>query len=796
MKQRVPRIVFSLVLLIAFITACNMIPKNFKIDTTSELGPDTLSRIDDINAMLDRGVEIGPETRESIDSINQTIADGVKLGFTEDTLERVDDLLGVIEQGVGIKLGLDAETNATVNHLINTLDDAPDQWENTMTEIIQVLEGSTSKAASNIADEVSDLMKEARVNTQYVTASVGIEFRCNVDFLGARAGETIDQFIGRSLIGQLRSVVTGEIYQESTAIPWVCQIIPDQVDLKEIGGNIVFEDAVIRISGYNYTMENLPDAHIVDESGQNVASAVLFPFLTSPYQIQLNLQGIDFRTIPERSRIVFSWPAADVSYALSVVFPVPEDQPIENPTARLVINSNSMDVFKGPATNYDSLGRADLGAEYIVLGRNGDGTWWQIDYDGDIGWVPDEFVTRNELPAPVVSIPLPPPTANFVMAPSNGTAPLDVSFLDTSSGQPYRWIWDFGEGLLSYNNAANHLYSQGGTYQVTLTVHNDLGSGSITKEIVVEQPPIIFVPLPMRPVEVQIMPIATPSFQKGSVVFQNFTNLKGPVHFNTTIRTDIYDCGIVGMAAKNGHMMVKNTGTIFYANMITEGNSWWIHADFRSPSSVEETWSIAVICMMKNYSDYYQVFRRVHVDPGSAETIDLGYLAIKPASTCGVIGMAAWWGDIDEHIVGQYIMKAYVNKVPGTGNWELTTNFITHGDHEEVWDVDILCVQDIPSVFRTVKLQSITGGQVRDTGISGAQYACGITGMAALYGQIAVFDKADILQAYPFIGANGNWFVRTDFTTLQTQEKWDIDLLCVNTSAAVLSGNWSDSWVP
>lgn len=800
MKAGFVRIIVCFLLVTTSIPACNIIPKNFKIETTSELGPDTLSRIDDVNAVLDKGIELGPETRSTIESINQTIADGVKFGFSEDSLERVDDLLSIIEQGVGIKVGLDAETNASVNHLISTLEDAPDQWENTMTEIIRTLESSSSSVASNMADEVSGLMNEARLNTQYVTASVGVEFRCNVDFLSARAGETIDQFIGRSLIGRLKSIVSGESTQMNDPNPWVCQIIPDQIDLEQINGGVVFQNAVIKISGYNYNSTNLPEAYIVDEAGQLVEAAILYPFLTSPYQIQLNLQGIDFSTIPERSRVVFSWSGAGVTYALSVVFPAQEAQDPEVLKAKLVINTANLDVLKGPATNYHVLGRTDQGAVYEVIGMNGDGSWWQIDYDGSEGWVPNHSVTRNEIAVAVASIPLPPPSGNFVMSPISGTAPLVVNFSDTSIGQPYRWIWDFGDGLPAYTKETTHQYSNGGTYKVTLTVENDYGIGTITKEIVIE--PASFSLFPLLPnFEVQRAPLATattanPSFHKGSVVFQNYTNLKGPVHLNTTIRSDVYECGVVGMAVKDGGMSVKDTGTIFYANMVSEGNSWWIHTDFRSPSTKEENWSVAIMCIMRNYSDYYQVYRRVHVDPGVSDTIDLADLAIKPSSSCGVIGMAAWWGDINEHGQAQYITKSYMDKDPVTDNWNLTANFNTHGDHEEVWDVDILCVRDIPSVFKTVSLQSLDGGQAHDTGISSAQYFCGITGMAAMYGEIAVYEKSDVLEVYPFIGANGNWFVQTDFITFTPQEQWNIDLFCVNTNATVVSGNWANGWVP
>ena len=229
-------------------------------------------------------------------------------------------------------------------------------------------------------------------------------FRCNVDFLGARAGETVDEFIGRTLVGQLREIISGEKPRDEVPVPWVCQIVPDQINLEEVGEVIVFQDAVVKISGYNYVQANLPTAYIVDEAGTRVETTALYPFLTSPYQIQLNLQGIDFSAVPERARVVFQWPGAETQNALSVVFPGQEIIPTEAPVAMLTINVSSVDVLKGPGSSFHVIGGAELGAQYEVLGQNGDGSWFQIDYDSTEGWVPASAATRNAFSAPVVSI--------------------------------------------------------------------------------------------------------------------------------------------------------------------------------------------------------------------------------------------------------------------------------------------------------------------------------------------------------------------------------------------------------
>ncbi|MBT4003772.1 MAG: hypothetical protein HOF10_10725, partial [Chloroflexi bacterium] len=84
---------FIFIFIFLMISSCNLVPSSYQIETTSELGQETLSRVDDLNAMLDRGVEIGPETRATIDALNTTISEGLKLGFTDSTLSRVDQLL-------------------------------------------------------------------------------------------------------------------------------------------------------------------------------------------------------------------------------------------------------------------------------------------------------------------------------------------------------------------------------------------------------------------------------------------------------------------------------------------------------------------------------------------------------------------------------------------------------------------------------------------------------------------------------------------------------------------------------
>lgn len=73
------------------------------------------------------------------------------------------------------------------------------------------------------------------------------------------------------------------------------------------------------------------------------------------------------------------------------------------------------------------------------------------------------------------------PTADFSASPTAGTAPLTVSFTDESAGTPTSWSWEFGDGWGSSARNPTHSYVAPGTYTVTLTAHNSIGSDVETK---------------------------------------------------------------------------------------------------------------------------------------------------------------------------------------------------------------------------------------------------------------------------------------------------------------------------
>jgi hypothetical protein len=75
-----------------------------------------------------------------------------------------------------------------------------------------------------------------------------------------------------------------------------------------------------------------------------------------------------------------------------------------------------------------------------------------------------------------------PPVANFRGTPTSGDEPLEVLFTDLSTGAPSSWAWDFGDGGFSTAQNPDHVYTDQGTYDVSLTATNANGTDTVYRE--------------------------------------------------------------------------------------------------------------------------------------------------------------------------------------------------------------------------------------------------------------------------------------------------------------------------
>jgi PKD repeat protein len=84
------------------------------------------------------------------------------------------------------------------------------------------------------------------------------------------------------------------------------------------------------------------------------------------------------------------------------------------------------------------------------------------------------------------------PEADFAASPTQGTAPLSVSFTDLSSGGPTSWLWTFGDGTTSTQRNPTKTYATPGVYDVSLRASNSLGTDTTTRSAFVQ----VATPLP------------------------------------------------------------------------------------------------------------------------------------------------------------------------------------------------------------------------------------------------------------------------------------------------------------
>jgi len=73
------------------------------------------------------------------------------------------------------------------------------------------------------------------------------------------------------------------------------------------------------------------------------------------------------------------------------------------------------------------------------------------------------------------------PVANFTSSATSGCAPLTVSFIDQSTGNPTLWNWEFSDGTLSSVQNPFVTFSIPGTYSVKLVVQNANGIDDIER---------------------------------------------------------------------------------------------------------------------------------------------------------------------------------------------------------------------------------------------------------------------------------------------------------------------------
>lgn len=116
--------------------------------------------------------------------------------------------------------------------------------------------------------------------------------------------------------------------------------------------------------------------------------------------------------------------------------PQPQTQPAATPAApaatatpdtpMATIGNVLMNVRGGPGTNYNVIGTAAPGQRFEITGKNpGLGDWWQINYNGQTGWLYGPLVTATNPQVVQIAlvIPAPPPPTATPIPPTPVPAP-------------------------------------------------------------------------------------------------------------------------------------------------------------------------------------------------------------------------------------------------------------------------------------------------------------------------------------------------------------------------------------
>jgi PKD repeat protein len=373
--------------------------------------------------------------------------------------------------------------------------------------------------------------------------------------------------------------------------------------------------------------------------------------------------------------------------------------------------------------------------------------------------------------------------AAFDFTPPEGPAPLEVKFTDTSSGEPFYWKWDFGDGQYlegdksEYKNPT-HVYQEAGEYDVTLTVIGLQGKSTTQKIPVVVSEGRAYG-------AASFIYIATGAYP---------ISMSEPLDTSFGIPTNRYICGVVGIETSWGDFIERGVGDILKIYAYEKGTYWAVYADLRTEYSHEQWKNINILCADKNLVNNGTIIYKTLSDISGGDSKNTG---IKKADYpyCTIFGMRAENGDIDEEDNRDTLLQARL--VEGDSKWMLEVDFATEKEkQEEIWTVDVMCFKDEPAglyqqppsplLYRSIELEPEM--VKKDTSVSVDDYVCFVAGMEARDGEIeageVLYDPEimpDILTVHLYDNASTNtWWVKADITTERNKsEEWTIQFLCI-----------------
>ena len=134
--------------------------------------------------------------------------------------------------------------------------------------------------------------------------------------------------------------------------------------------------------------------------------------------------------------------------------------------AKVVVNSPLVNVRTGPGTEYEVVTMVERGAEYDIVAKNSDGSWWKVCcIEGAEAWIISEYVDTD---GPVDSVPVDEQLAATAptepAAPAETSAPADQApaeftfdlrnqeqFAETGMVRIYLYVYSGNDALAGYS---------------------------------------------------------------------------------------------------------------------------------------------------------------------------------------------------------------------------------------------------------------------------------------------------------------------------------------------------------
>ena len=172
--------------------------------------------------------------------------------------------------------------------------------------------------------------------------------------------------------------------------------------------------------------------------------------------------------------------------------------------------------------------------------------------------------------------------ADFSATPTTGNAPLTVQFTDSSTPTPISWSWDFGDGHTSSEQNPQDIYSENGTYTVTLTAVQDGELHTKIRENYITVGPLTpvasfgsNVTSGRSPLAVAFSDLSSRSPTNWSWNFgdENTSNLKNPV--NTYSKEGSYNVSLIASNVNGSSLPTTIINYITVSNVPLQNGSYW-----------------------------------------------------------------------------------------------------------------------------------------------------------------------------------------------------------------------------